>query len=84
MEYTVIGYYEDSGETWTYRVDATDPAEAVVTASQSCIDRDDPKSNRANAVLVGVFEGHMKDVSDQMTTCSLVDWPGLEMPSSRR
>jgi hypothetical protein len=81
-KFTVVGYYEDEGQSYVEHVEAEDWSGAVVAAVKSLektneTPEDAAKYFRSNVVIVEVFEGHHKGLTEHPSVCSAIDFPGL-------
>lgn len=70
-QFTVIGYFESTGQTFCHHVQAFDANEAPVEAFKDKPEADD-------AVLVAILSGH-RNSHMECNACSVRDWPGMEV-----
>lgn len=53
-QYTVIGYYEENGQTFSHHVDATSPQNAFFKVAQE----------HSSACLIATLDGHLEEGKD--------------------
>lgn len=74
-KYTVIGFYDSTGELFSQHVEADDPSDAVVVCWQQCFRENE--TNPDDLILVDVLEGHLQSQREDTHTCAFSDWPGI-------
>ena len=71
--FTVVGYYEDNGQTYVEHVDADDWIEAM---RKAVVDYPEP-TQHSDLVIVSVFEGHHMDQTEHDSCVAACDVPGV-------
>jgi len=75
-KYTVIGFYDSTGELFRQFVEATDASDAVIQAYNEF------KKNGAtypeNMNLVDVVKGHVESELENTSVCAFSDWPSID------
>jgi hypothetical protein len=85
MQYTVIGYYEDTNQRIAEHIEANSTIGAVVRAIQQIEDRqniadeDERRYLRQSIQVVSVFYGLLTDLNESAYSSAAIDWPGLEI-----
>jgi len=74
--YTVVGYYDNTGELVVLYVEAEDSADAPIAAYKQ-LKEGNPDLVPDDLVLVEIFQGHLRSLRDDTHTCSFGDWPGM-------
>jgi len=78
-KFTVVGFYDSTGQLFVHHVEANDSSDAVVACykkmKESAADPDDV--NPDDLILVEIFKGHLQSQRDDAATCCFSDWPGV-------
>jgi hypothetical protein len=75
-KYTIVGYYDSTGELFLIHVEAAEPSDAPKAAYKR-LKESNQELNPDDLILVEIFEGHLTSVREDCHTCAFSDWPGL-------